>query len=117
MKVAVTTPTGNIGRVVTDKLLDAGADVTLLVRDPGKVRAFTERGAETEAGSLDDGEYVKKATAGAECLFWVTPPNYAATASPASCTSPAWAPTWTPARVPSWASVTWRRCWPRPERT
>ncbi|HMB70326.1 MAG TPA: NAD(P)H-binding protein, partial [bacterium] len=78
MKVAVTTPTGNIGSVVTDKLLAAGADVTLLVRDPGKVKAFADRGAKAVAGSLDDAEYVTLATRGADCLFWLTPPNYAA---------------------------------------
>jgi uncharacterized protein YbjT (DUF2867 family) len=80
MKVAVTTPTGNIGKVVTDRLLQAGADVTLLVRDPAKVKGFTDRGARAVACNLEDGDSVTRATRGAECLFWLTPPNYAAPA-------------------------------------
>lgn len=78
MKVAVTTPTGNIGRVLTDKLLEAGAEVTLLVRDPAKVKGFTDRGARAFAGSQEDGEFVTQATRGADCLFWLTPPSFTA---------------------------------------
>ena len=76
MRVAVTTPTGNVGRVLTGKLLDAGAELTLLCRDPGKVAPFTERGATALAGSLEDAEYVREATRGADVLFWVTPPKH-----------------------------------------
>ncbi len=71
--IAVTTPTGNIGRIVTKTLLDAGADVVLLVRDPAKVGAFAERGAEARQGSLEDEAYVIDATRGADALFWLTP--------------------------------------------
>lgn len=76
MKVAVTTPTGHVGSALTRKLLDEGADVTLLVRDPAKVRSFTDRGARAEAGDLQDVEFVRRATRGADVLFWVTPSNF-----------------------------------------
>ncbi|MGQ0722109.1 MAG: NmrA family NAD(P)-binding protein [Candidatus Eiseniibacteriota bacterium] len=78
MKVAVTTPTGHIGGVVTDALLRAGADVVLLVRDPAKVKGFTARGAAAQAGSLEDAEFVRRATRATDCLFWVTPPSFGA---------------------------------------
>lgn len=78
MKIAVTTPTGHIGSVLTGKLLDAGAEVTLLARKPEKVKSFTDRGARAVQGTLDDAEYVEKATRGADALFWLTPPSFAA---------------------------------------
>ncbi len=77
MSIAVTTPTGNIGRALTDRLLKAGAEVTLLVRDPAKVSEFTARGAKALQGSLEDEAYLIEATAGTEALFWLTPPDYA----------------------------------------
>ena len=73
MRIAVTTPTGHIGRVVTRRLLDAGADVTLLVRNTEKVKAFIDRGATTFQGMLDDKNFVIEATQGADALFWLTP--------------------------------------------
>jgi uncharacterized protein YbjT (DUF2867 family) len=78
MKVAVTTPTGHIGGVVTDALLRARAEVVLLVRDPAKVKPFAARGASLQTGSLEDADFVKRATQGVDCLFWVTPPNFGA---------------------------------------
>ena len=43
MKIAVTAPTGNIGRPLTDALLQGGAEVTLLARDASKVQDFVDR--------------------------------------------------------------------------
>lgn len=79
MKIAVTTPTGNIGKVVTDELLKAGADVTLIARHPEKVQAFVDRGATVVQGSQDDKEFVIQATRGMDALFWLIPPDYAST--------------------------------------
>ena len=75
MKIAVTTPTGNIGSRLAGHLLDAGAQVTLLVRDPGKVASLVSRGANAVPGNLEDGAYVTRATAGVDVLFWLTPPD------------------------------------------
>lgn len=75
MKIAVTAPTGNIGSRITGNLLDAGAHVTLLVRDPKKVAAFVARGATALPGNLEDEAYVTRATAGVDALFWLTPPD------------------------------------------
>ena len=79
-KIAITTPTGNTGRALTARLLDANEnkqlEIVLLARDPGKVRAFTERGARVEKGSLDDAAFVARATEGVDALFWLTPQNF-----------------------------------------
>ncbi len=79
MRIAVTTPTGNIGKAVTSHLLDAGVEVTLLARYPEKVKEFSTRGAKVVQGSLDDRDDVIKATQGVNALFWLTPPDYHST--------------------------------------
>jgi uncharacterized protein YbjT (DUF2867 family) len=76
MKIAVTTPSGHVGKLVTEYLLDAGADVRLLARRPEKLRNFVLRGAEVVRGSLDDPEYLASMTRGMDAMFWVTPPGY-----------------------------------------
>lgn len=76
MSIAITTPTGHIGSRLTEKLLDAGAEVTLLARNPDKVAAFAARGAKVLQGSLEDEAFVVEATRGARALFWLTPPNF-----------------------------------------
>ncbi len=40
MRVVVNTPAGNIGRVVTDRLLSAGQAVTVISRHRDKVSSF-----------------------------------------------------------------------------
>lgn len=76
MRVAVTTPTGHIGKVVTKHLLDAGEQVTLLARYPQKVREFSDRGAIVAQGAQDDMEFVIRATRGVDALFWLTPLDF-----------------------------------------
>ena len=76
MKIAVTTPTGNIGNVVARRLLEEGADVTLLVRDPAKVQDLADLGAEVRQGDLQDPDFVTEATAGVDALFWLSPPTF-----------------------------------------
>ena len=76
MKIAINTPNGNIGRIVTAQMLDAGADVVLLTRSPDKVKEVEARGATVHVGDMNDGDYVTKATAGVDTLFWLTPADY-----------------------------------------
>jgi len=73
MRIVVSTPTGNIGRGVAERLLDCGADVILIHRDPIRIGDLAERGAQVRQGSLDDEAFLAAATAGADTLFWVTP--------------------------------------------
>ncbi|MFB3893906.1 MAG: NmrA family NAD(P)-binding protein [Phycisphaerae bacterium] len=78
MRIAVTTPTGHVGSVVTQQLLDSGVDVVLLCRDGEKCMNYGRRGAEIRQGLQDDAAFVTAATEGCDALFWVTPPNMAA---------------------------------------
>jgi uncharacterized protein YbjT (DUF2867 family) len=77
MKIAITTPTGHVGSAVADFLLDHGdIRVTLLGRRSEKLKRFVERGALVSTGSMDDANFLVKATEDADALFWVTPPGY-----------------------------------------
>lgn len=76
MSIVVNTPTGNIGRTITERLLSENASVTVLVRDAARVARFEQQGATVICGSLEDGDFVKRATEGAEALFWLTPPPF-----------------------------------------
>jgi uncharacterized protein YbjT (DUF2867 family) len=76
MKIAITTPTGHVGGFVTDYLLDTGNEIVLLGRRPQNLQKFVDRGARFDIGSLDDVDYVIRATRAADALLWVTPPGY-----------------------------------------
>lgn len=78
MKITVTTPTGHIGGALAGRLLDSGAEVTLLARNPAKVVPFAARGANVVEGNQTDPEAIRRALRGADALFWLTPPDYRA---------------------------------------
>ncbi len=71
--IVVTAPTGNIGRHVVGHLLDAGAPVRVVVRDPGRLPASVRDRADVVAGSHGDATVVDRALAGADAVFWLSP--------------------------------------------
>lgn len=75
MSIVVTTPTGNIGRRVAQRLRAAGAAHTLFVRDAGRLDPAERAGARVVEGSLDDGAALRRALDGARALFLVVPPH------------------------------------------
>jgi uncharacterized protein YbjT (DUF2867 family) len=74
MHVIVNTPGGNIGRPLTGRLLEAGADVTIISRHPGKVGELVTRGARLVEGSIDEAGTLARAFVGGGTLFWLSPP-------------------------------------------
>lgn len=78
MRIAINTPTGNIGRPLVNHLIDTGQELVLLTRSPEKVKSFAERGATVHEGTLSDEAFVLQATQGVDTLFWLMPANYAA---------------------------------------
>lgn len=76
MKLVINTPNGNIGRVAAHKLLDEGHALTVISRSPEKVKDLTDRGAAVVEGSIEDAGVLAEAFAGADAVFWLTPPNY-----------------------------------------
>lgn len=76
MRIAITAPTGNVGRKVVHELLDRGQrDLVLLARSPDKLASEHSRGAKIIHGDLTDQDYVMAALHGVNALFWVIPPN------------------------------------------
>jgi uncharacterized protein YbjT (DUF2867 family) len=78
MSILVTTPTGQVGSRVARRLLDAGADVRVLVRDPARLPDDVRARADVRTGDLGDAASLRAALEGASQLFLVIPPHYAA---------------------------------------
>ncbi|WP_369251691.1 NAD(P)H-binding protein [Streptomyces sp. R41] len=79
--IVVTTPTGQIGRQVLDRLLDAPdgtAGIRVIARDPARLSARVRQHVEVVQGSHADPAVLKEACAGADRLFWLVPPTPAA---------------------------------------
>jgi len=74
VKIVVTTPTGNIGSKLANILLDRGAELTVIARQPNKVKALADRGAKVIEGEHDNAALLEKAVATADALFFVIPP-------------------------------------------
>ena len=73
--IVVTTPTGQIGHHVLQRLVDAGEKVRVVVRDAGKLPEGVRDKVEILKGSHGDGAIVDRAFDGAEAIFWVAPPT------------------------------------------
>ncbi|MFJ5776223.1 NmrA family NAD(P)-binding protein [Streptomyces sp. NPDC093094] len=72
--IVITTPTGDIGRQVMDRLLDAGEAVRAIVRDPSRLPEHVRASAEIVQGSHGDAGTIAKALEGADQMFWLVPP-------------------------------------------
>jgi uncharacterized protein YbjT (DUF2867 family) len=73
MRIAVTTPTGNVGRHVVPMLVRAGVRPLVLVRDPDRLDASLRSAVETATVDQRDSDAVAAATKGVDALFWVDP--------------------------------------------
>jgi uncharacterized protein YbjT (DUF2867 family) len=71
----VTGATGNTGRVVANRLLDAGKKVRVISRNKNHLKPLVDRGAEPFVGELSDGDGLTSAFAGAEAVYAMIPPN------------------------------------------
>jgi uncharacterized protein YbjT (DUF2867 family) len=75
MRIAVTTPTGTVGRHVVNGLVRAGVRPLLLMRDPARLDPDLAGLVDPVAVDQGDGAAVVAATAGVDTLFWVDPPT------------------------------------------
>jgi putative NADH-flavin reductase len=69
MKVAVFGGTGNIGRLVVDQLLARGDSVTMLVRDPAKVKQPAGDRLHVVVGGLDHAAAIERIVAGSDAVI------------------------------------------------
>ena len=72
--IVITTPTGTIGAQVLDRVLERGAAVRVIARDPARLPARVRDGAEVIEGSHGDAGTITKALEDAESVFWLVPP-------------------------------------------
>ena len=78
MMITLTTPTGKIGSQVLKNLLDANATVRVVARDPAKLAPEVRARLEVVQGSMDDEQVLNRAFEGAESVFHVVAPSFAA---------------------------------------
>jgi uncharacterized protein YbjT (DUF2867 family) len=73
MMIVVTAPTGDIGHQVVENLLEHGASVRVVVRDPSRLPDILHNKVEVVQGSHADADTVNRAFKGAETVFWLVP--------------------------------------------
>jgi uncharacterized protein YbjT (DUF2867 family) len=73
--IVITTPTGQIGRQVLDNLLGSGEELRVIARDPSDLPAGVRDDLDIVVGSHGDAAVADKAFAGADAVFWLTPPD------------------------------------------
>lgn len=72
--IVITTPTGQIGAQVLDRILERDGKVRVIVRDPSRLPEHVRDRAEVVQGSHSDTGTITKALEGAERMFWLVPP-------------------------------------------
>jgi uncharacterized protein YbjT (DUF2867 family) len=72
---AITGATGNIGRVVSEKLLADGHIVRAIARSEKNLQFLADKGAELLVGSLDDEAFLASAYRGVDAVFAMIPPH------------------------------------------
>lgn len=73
MSIALTTPTGNIGRHVVRELMNAGKSIRVITRNPDRLDADVRAYATVIQGSIDDAALLIRSLDGAEAFFWCVP--------------------------------------------
>lgn len=71
MKALVTGATGFVGSHLAEALLRRGADVTALVRSPGKAQLLNDLGIRQVRGDLHSADALRAATAGQDVIYHV----------------------------------------------
>ena len=72
-KITVTGATGNIASLVIPTLLEKGAQVKALVRNPSKAEELQKSGVEIVAGEFTDADAAQKAMEGADSVLLIAP--------------------------------------------
>jgi uncharacterized protein YbjT (DUF2867 family) len=73
--IVITTPAGQIGRQVLGNLLDSGEQLRVIARDRSQLPAGALKDRDIIDGSHGDAAVADKAFAGADAVFWLTPPD------------------------------------------
>ncbi|MEO5996843.1 MAG: NAD(P)H-binding protein [Chitinophagaceae bacterium] len=79
MKYAITGAAGNISKPITEALLKAGHEVTVIGRDAQILSELVAAGAEAAIGSVENADFLKEAFKGADIVYTMVPPNFVVT--------------------------------------
>lgn len=75
MKITISGSLGNIGKHLTEKLVAAGNEVTVISSNTERKAEIENLGANAAIGSISDAVFLKDAVSDAEAVFAMTPPN------------------------------------------
>lgn len=78
MNIIITGSLGHIGNPLATELVQAGHAVTVISSKPHKQATIEAMGATAAIGSLENIDFLTNTLAGADALFAMVPPNYAA---------------------------------------
>ena len=78
MKYVITGGAGNISKPLTEQLLKAGHQVTVIGRNAEHLKDLTALGATAAIGSVEDVAFLTKTFTGANAVYTMVPPNYGA---------------------------------------
>lgn len=73
--IAIMGASGNIGKRITDLLLDCGENVRALGRSAEKLAGLKSKGAEVLTGDATDGAFLTRAFKGADAVYTLIPPD------------------------------------------
>jgi uncharacterized protein YbjT (DUF2867 family) len=79
MKYVIIGGAGNISKPVTEKLLAAGQQVTVVGRNAKHLEGLVAQGAKAAIGSVEDVDFLIKTFAGADAVYTMAPPDFGAT--------------------------------------
>ncbi|MGF2412717.1 NAD(P)H-binding protein [Ferruginibacter sp.] len=78
MKYVITGGAGHISTPLTEKLLSEGHHVTVIGRSAEKLQPLVNKGAKAAVGFVEDAAFVAMAFAGADAVYAMIPPSFAA---------------------------------------
>ena len=78
MKYVLTGGAGNVSRPLAEILLSKGHEVILISRQAEHLKPLTDKGAKAAIGSVEDVGFLKQAFAGADAVYTMVPPQFAA---------------------------------------
>jgi uncharacterized protein YbjT (DUF2867 family) len=73
--IVLTTPTGQIGRQVLERVVAGSEPVRVIAREPERIPAQLRGRIEIVEGSHGEADTVGRAFAGADAVFWLVPPD------------------------------------------
>ncbi|HVF95975.1 MAG TPA: NAD(P)H-binding protein, partial [Flavisolibacter sp.] len=78
MKYVITGGAGHVSAPLTETLLAAGHEVTVVGRNPENLKGLIDKGAKAAIGSVEDVAFLIETFKGADAVYTMIPPQYAA---------------------------------------